>query len=409
MEWSDSPEQAAFRAEVRRLIESRLPALYRRRAASDAWPRLPFLQVQSDRLTGDDEEHAAGDAWVEALTEQHWVAPHWPAEYGGGGMSPMEQFIFNQELAQTGAPTVGGIGVSMLGPVLILHGTEEQRREHLPRVLSGEVVWAQGYSEPGAGSDLSSLTTRAIRDGDEFVLDGQKIWTTRGHEASWLFTLARTDPDAPKHRGISFLLLDRNTQGVDVRPLMNMGWEHDFNEVFYESVRVPAGNLVGEENRGWYVGMTLLDFERSNISGAIEVRRRIGKLVDHLGGSGRARARIDDLPSIRDQVASHAIEAEVLFNFSFRIISIQNAGQVPNYEASISKLFGSELMQRLANTGTKVFGLYANIWDDNDPHAPMMASFTQSHVLGVSATIASGTSEIQRNVIATRGLGLPRG
>jgi len=186
MEWTDSAEQAAFRAEVRGLIESKLPALYRHRAESDAWARLPFLQVQSDRLSENAEVRAAGDEWVAALAEHHWVAPHWPTEYGGGGMSPMEQFIFNQEMSQAGAPTVGGIGVSMLGPVLILHGNEEQRREHLPRVLSGEVVWAQGYSEPGAGSDLGSLTTRAVRDGGEYVRDGQKMWTTRGHEANWL-------------------------------------------------------------------------------------------------------------------------------------------------------------------------------------------------------------------------------
>ena len=189
---------------------------------------------------------------------------------------------------------------------------------------------------------------------------------------------------------------------------MNMGWEHDFNEVFYDSVRVPTENLVGEEHRGWYVGMTLLDFERSNISGAIEARRRIRKLVDHLAGPGREHSRIDALPSLRGALAQHSIETEVLFNFSFRIISTQHAGQVPNYEASISKLFGSELMQRLANTGTKVFGLYSNLWDEENERAPMMASFTHNHVQGVSATIASGTSEIQRNVIATRGLGLPR-
>ncbi|NIR60458.1 MAG: hypothetical protein GWO02_13560, partial [Gammaproteobacteria bacterium] len=247
------------------------------------------------------------------------------------------------------------------------------------------------------------------RDGDEFVLDGQKIWTTRGHEANWLFTLARTDANAPKHRGISFLLLDRETPGLDVRPLINMGWDHDFNEVFFEDVRVPVENLVGEENRGWYVGMTLLDFERSNISGAIEARRRIDKLRAYLAGPGRARSRVDELASLRDRIADHAIETEVLFNFSFRIISMQNAGLVPNYEASVSKLVSSELVQRLANTGTKVFGLYANLWDPDDKRAPMMASFTQTHVMGVSATIAAGTSEIQRNVIATRGLGLPRG
>src|SRR5690606_21110899 len=182
------------------------------------------------------------------LAERGWIAPHWPKEYGGAGLTPMEQFIFKQEMAQAQAPAVGGMGVSLLGPTLIVHGTEEQRAEHLPRILSGEVAWAEGYSEPGAGSDLASLQARAIRDGDEYVINGQKIWTSGAHTADWLFALVRTDPEAPKHRGISFLMMDRNTPGITVRPLINMGWTHGFNETFVEDVHVPAKHLVGDEN-----------------------------------------------------------------------------------------------------------------------------------------------------------------
>jgi len=190
--------------------------------------------------------------------------------------SPMEQFVLNQELARAGAPGVGGSGVALLGPTLILHGTAAQRAKYLPPILAGEVTWAQGYSEPGAGSDLASLQTRAERDGDDFILNGQKIWTSGAHAADSIFALVRTDLQAPKHRGISFLLLeDIHAPGITVRPLIDMGGRHYFNEVFFDDVRVPARNLVGELNRGWYVGMTLLDFERSNIGGAVGARRTL--------------------------------------------------------------------------------------------------------------------------------------
>jgi alkylation response protein AidB-like acyl-CoA dehydrogenase len=296
----------------------------------------------------------------------------------------------------------------MLGPMLIVHGTEEQKKEHLSGILSGEVIWAQGYSEPGSGSDLASLQTRAVRDGDEYVINGQKIWTSGAQHSDWLFVLARTDPDAPKHRGISFLLLDQSTPGVSVRPLINMGWEHGFNETFFEDVRVPVMNRVGEENRGWYVGMTLLDFERSNITGAVDARRSLESLRGYVGtDEGKAHARIADMPSLRGEIADRFIETDVMFNFSFRIISMQDSGLIPNYEASTSKLFNSELVQRLSNTGMKVFGLHAGLWERD--RAPMRAQFTRSYVSSVSATIAAGTSEVQRNIIATRGLGLPRG
>ncbi|MDA0270848.1 MAG: acyl-CoA dehydrogenase family protein [Chloroflexi bacterium] len=404
MDWSDSPEQAAFRAEVRGVIQSRLPDRYKHieEGEGQGW--------DVDRKSVDPTHRQAALDWQNALAEKGWVAPHWPKEYGGAGLSPMEQFIFNQEMAINKAPRVGGQGVSQLGPTLIVHGTPEQKAEHLPKILSGEVNWRQGYSEPGAGSDLASLQTRAIRDGDDFVINGQKIWTSGAHIADWLYVLTRTDPDAPKHRGISFLLMDKLTPGITVRPLINMANEHNFNETFFEDVRVPVRNTVGEINRGWYVGATLLDFERSNITGAIVSRRSIDDLLTYVKTSdGQAKSRLAGNDPLRHEVAQEYIETEVQFNFSFRIVSMQAKGLIPNYEASTAKLFNSELNQKLARTGTKVFGLYSHIWEEKDKYAPMDAKFTHSYVSSVSSTIAAGTSEIQRNIIATRGLGLPRG
>src|SRR5262245_61254999 len=203
MDWNDSPEQAAFRAEVLELIETRLPARYKEQAAAG---ELRERAWETDRKSSDPAARQAAMAWHQALSEHGWVAPHWPKEYGGAGLTAMEQFILNQEIARAGAPGVGGSGVSLLGPTLIVHGTDEQKRRYLPPILNAEVTWAQGYSEPGAGSDLASLQTRAVRDGDDFVINGQKIWTSAAHTADAIFALVRTDPEAPKHRGISFLL-----------------------------------------------------------------------------------------------------------------------------------------------------------------------------------------------------------
>ncbi len=411
MDWNDSQEQASFRAEVRGLIETGLPDGYG--GGQGDWV--------ADRKSADPEVSGRALAWQNALANKGWIAPHWPKEYGGAGLTPVEQFIFKQEMTLAGAPAVGGQGVSQLGPTIIVHGSDEQKAEHLPRILSGEVNWQQGYSEPGSGSDLASLQTRAVRDGDDFVLNGQKIWTSGAQYADWLYALARTDPEAPKHRGISFLLMKMDTPGISIRPLIDMAGFHTFNETFFEDVRVPAANVVGELNRGWYVGATLLDFERSNITGAITSRKSIEKLISYAHtDEGAERSRLAESDALRHQVAECYIESEVQFNFSFRIISMQAAGQIPNYEASTSKLFNSELTQKLARTGTQVLGQYAQFWghDDSDrntyddaenPYAPMAGDFTRSYVRSVPSTIAAGTSEIQRNIIATRGLGLPRG
>jgi alkylation response protein AidB-like acyl-CoA dehydrogenase len=394
MDWSDTPEQAQFRTEVRTLIEAELPGRYRRGEGP------PERTWEFDRKSEDPAAREAAEQWRVALTSKRWVAPQWPAEYGGAGLSAMEQFILNQELAQAGAPNVGGSGVSLLGPTLIVHGTEEQKATYLPPILNGECAWAQGYSEPGSGSDLASLQTRAVRDGDDFIVNGQKIWTSGAHTADAIFLLVRTDPEAPKHRGISFLLIDDiHAPGLSVRPLVDMGGRHYFNETFFEDVHVPADNLVGEENRGWYVGMTLLDFERSNIGGAVGSRRMLTRIVEDLSGVEGAS------DATRAEIAERYIETEVMFQFSFRIISLQHRSIVPNYEASMSKLFNSELGQRLAQTATRAFGLRSQAWDEGG----LGARYGETYIRMVPATIRGGTSEVQRNVIATRGLGLPRG
>ncbi|MGD9935534.1 MAG: acyl-CoA dehydrogenase family protein, partial [Dehalococcoidia bacterium] len=241
MDWRDTPEQAEFRAEVRGVVRDRLPRRYKDMAQKGG----PGERIwEFDRKSPDAESRQAAVEWHAALNERRWVAAHWPVEYGGAGLSPMEQFILNQELARAGAPPVGGSGVGMLGPTLIVHGSDAQRQKYLPPILAGEVTWAQGYSEPGSGSDLASLQTRATRDGDDFVINGQKIWTSGAHTADSIFALVRTDPEAPKHRGISFILIeDIKSPGITVRPLVDMGNRHYFNVVFYEDVRVPAANL----------------------------------------------------------------------------------------------------------------------------------------------------------------------
>ncbi|MDA1061978.1 MAG: acyl-CoA dehydrogenase family protein [Chloroflexi bacterium] len=408
MDWDDSELQREFRGEVRAFIEERLPDYYRRRALEiDAAGENDW---QADVAIGEPDAQSAAREWAAALAEHGWAAPHWPTEYGGAGLTSIEQFIFNSEMASTGAPQVGGSGLRLLGPTVLVHGTEEQKQQLLAPTLRGDMFWAQGFSEPGAGSDLASLQTRAVRDGDEYLINGQKMWTSSAHKANWIFGMFRTDPDAPKHRGISFFVMSMDTPGISVRPIVSMGFRHATNETFYEDVRVPANQMIGEENRGWYVGMTLLDYERSGIGGAIGNRQFIERLIEYADTpAGRAMREHGGLARERADLAEHYIASEVMFNFSMRVASMQAAGMLPNYEASMGKMFFTELKQRIARTGIKVFGLYSNLWDGDDAHAPAGAEATQVYVHSVVQTIAGGSSEIQRNIIATRGLGLPRG
>ncbi len=390
MEFRDTPAQAAFRGEVRDFIKERCPAELRGTNMMDGV---------------SDELRPAYEGWRKALGSKGWIAAGWPKEYGGAGLTPLEQFVFNQEVAEAGAPSVGGLGVMMLGPTLIVHGNEEQKRQHLSGILSGEVNWCQGYSEPGSGSDLASLQTRAVRDGDDWIINGQKIWTSGAHQADWCFLLGRSDPEAPKHRGITYFLIDMKTPGITVRPLINMEGSHGFNEVFFEDVRVPARNVVGEVNRGWYIGTTTLDFERSSIGASVNQRQTIEKNVQWLRDN-RGRTRSSGFDTIRTAWANRAVETQVLTMLSYRIISMQAAGQVPNSEASIAKLFNSELSQRISATSMAMLGMAGQLRGET---APFGGEIPAGYLFDVAMTIAGGTSEIQRGIIATRGLGLPRG
>ena len=417
MDWNDTPEQARFRARARRFFEEKLPARYRDaphadyhavRAVNGDPIVLNAASWTGDRLSEDPEIRRAAADWSAALSAEGYVAPAWPQELGGAGLSTREQFIFHEERERAGAPRAGGTGAMFLGSVLMVHGNEEQRARYMPAIARGEIEWAQGYSEPGAGSDLASLSLRAERDGDEYVLNGQKIWSTP-QTSDAIYCLVRTDPDAPKHRGISFLMVDSLTApGIVMHPLLNACWDHGrFGETFFDNVRVPAANLIGEENRGWYVAMTLMDFDRASISGTGEDRRTIGALIAYARTpEGRARTRFG-LSTVRAEVADRMVETEVGHNLSYRLAWLQSSGLIPNYEASMGKVFSTELHQRVARTGAKALGLYANLWP-GEQRAPLRGEFADRYVRMIPDTIAGGTSEIQRNVIATRGLGLPR-
>ena len=342
------------------------------------------------------------------LAQRGWLTMHWPKEYGGQGASPILSLIFNEEMSYHGAPGRDAFGARMLGPTLMIYGTEEQKRSFLPPVARGEVQWCQGYSEPQAGSDLASLSTRADDKGDYFLINGSKVWTSLAHRADWMMLLARTDVEAPKHRGISFLLVDMKSPGVEVRPIMNMAGTHEFNEVFFDDVQVPKGNLVGEKDRGWYVAVTLLDFERSGIEYAASSRRLLDDLWAFMKDSKGGAAQRGSQGWVTELLAERYVETEVARLMAYRVAWMQSQGLVPNREASMSKVFGSENFQRVADTGMKVLGQYGLLVRE-DRWAPLYGRFQDAWRHSFANTIAAGTSEIQRNIIASRGLGLPRG
>ena len=389
MEFEFNSEQEAWRGEIRSWIREEFGA---------DWNGAEF----------DLDEEGADEAWEfskgvrKILAEKGWTAPAWPREHGGMGLSFVEQAIFNEELAYNRVPGPDLISVGYVGPTLLAYGTDEQKESFLDDIVSSRASWCQGYSEPGSGSDLASLQTRAVRDGDDYVINGQKIWTSNAHRADWMFALVRTDPDAPKHRGITYLLVDMNTPGITVRPLINMLGGHGFNEVFFEDVRVPVQNRVGEENRGWYVGMATMDFERSALSGSAALRRNFDDFI------GWMQER-PGTPEKREQngVADVAINIEVSRMLSLRVLSMQQGGLAPNHEASIAKMFSSELSQRFARFGVNVMGSFGAL-RKGDRYAQMKGWFTEQYMSSVPATIAGGSSEIQRGIVATRGLGLPR-
>jgi alkylation response protein AidB-like acyl-CoA dehydrogenase len=390
MDYRFTPEQEAFREEVKKFLRAELPK-----------------DKEQGEEAGSDAEWQFARQFQKKLATRNWLVPHWPKQYGGSDMGIMEQVIMREEMAFHRAPIPDIFGVNMLGPVLMLYGTDEQKKQHLPGIASGEVMWCQGYSEPGSGSDLASLQTKAVRDGDDYVINGQKIWTSNAHRADWIFFLGRTDQEAPKHKGITFFLSPMKVPGISTRPLINLASQHGFNEVYFEDVRVPASNIVGEENRGWYVGAALLDFERSGIGSSAAARRSLQDLLGYCKEAGHDGANGGS--TVRHKLAELVIETDVGRYLSYRVASMQARGQVPNYEASVAKCYLSELGQRVAGAGVNILGLTGQVRPESKKWARLHGQFAMTYMVSLGGTIAGGTSEIQRNIIAQRGLGLPRG
>jgi len=394
MDFRFTPEEEAFRQELRSWLRENVPP---------NWEGV-FLEE-------DDEEWKQGRAFIKKLAEKGWVAPGWPKEFGGMEASPALQLAYNEEMGYQRAP-IGSIvqSVGYIGPAILFFGTEEQKRQHLPPVTAGETVWCQGFSEPEAGSDLASLKTRAVKDGDDYVINGDKTWTSNAHRSDWCILLARTDPAAPKHKGISFFLVDMKSPGITVQPVMNMANVHSFNQVFFEDVRVPKSALLGQENQGWYIAAMTLDFERSSlVATAVSMAKRA---LDDLAGYCRetkvgGRSLLAS-PLVRHKLAEMAIETEVGKYMVYRVVSLQARREPGSIEAAVCKLYNTELDVRVANTGIEILGLYGQLHKDSK-WTQLMGRFQKSYMYAIAMVVGGGSSEIQRNIIAMRGLGLPRG
>jgi len=389
-----SPEEEAFREEIRAFVRAELPA---------GWGRAAY----NDREDTPRDVAEASRAFQRKLAAKGWFTLAWPKEYGGLGAGAMKQLVYNEEMSRLRAPGFGGTGVAMVGPTLMLHGTEEQRQRFLAPIARAEMSWCQGFSEPGAGSDLASLQTRAVQDGDDFVVNGQKIWTSGAHRSDYCILLARTDAEAPKHRGISYFLLDMKSPGITLTPLTNMLGSDAFNQLFLDNVRIPRANLVGEINRGWYVATTTLDFERSGIQRIVFAETLLHDLIDWAREHGDGGVRMIDRPVIRHRLAELHIEFTLGRLLAYRVAWLQGQGRVPNAEASVAKLYSTELQSRFAVAAVGLMGI-AGVLARGSAWAPLDGRLAAYYLAAVSYTIAAGTSEVQRNIIAQRGLGLPR-
>ncbi|HEX4776562.1 MAG TPA: acyl-CoA dehydrogenase family protein [Acidimicrobiia bacterium] len=377
-------EAEAFRGEVRAWLDENLTGDVRGLSVMDA----------------DDEQLARLRAWNRTLADARYAAIAWPEEYGGRGAGIMEQVVLAEELHRAGAPgTMNPIGLSNIAPAIIEHGTDEQKRTLLPRMLRGDDVWCQGFSEPDAGSDLASLRTSAVLDGDHFVVNGQKTWNTLGHLADWCELLVRTDPSAPKHKGITCLLVDMTLPGIEVRPLVTITGEPEFNELYFTDVRVPKDALLGPLHDGWRVAMTTLAHERGGVAALhLGLRAKVAQLLAlaKTTPTGDGRAAADD-PVIRRKLARVYLEAEYLKLLADRAVSGALHGRATGPESSIAKLVWSETEQHVAEVAADVLGPDAN-----------RGKWGRDLVYSRAMTIAGGTTQVNKNVLAQRVLGLPR-
>jgi alkylation response protein AidB-like acyl-CoA dehydrogenase len=389
-----SPEEEAFRQEVRDFLSRELP---------------PERRTDPDSVDITDEHHVWARGFDRKLAQKGWLCLSWPEEYGGQAASITKQVVFNEEIYYAGAYSTSSMGVGIVCPAIMAHGTAEQKARLLPGIVSAEHEWSQGFSEPNAGSDLASLTTTAVEQPDgTFVVNGQKIWSSRAHHADNYWLLARTDPQAPKHRGLSTFAVDlRNTPGITIRPVTTILGTSHFSEVFLDNVVLSPESLVGTKNRGWYQAMTTLNFERSGIGRISSLRRTVEQLTEYCRTTPRPNGKLIDDAVVRDKLADLAVEVEAARMLCYRVAWLQSKGQVPSYEASMSRVVGCELSQNVARTGMEILGL-AGPFHPESEHAQLLGRLERMYLGTVANTIRSGTSEIQRNIIAQRGLGLPR-
>ncbi|MEE2817179.1 MAG: acyl-CoA dehydrogenase family protein [Phaeobacter italicus] len=396
MDLNYSAEELAFREEVREFLREELPT-----DLSDA--------VREGRSIGK-EGH---ERWHSILNARGWLAPNWPRAYGGCAWNAVQRHIFEEECCRAHAPRIVPFGLTMLGPVLQKFGSDAQRDYFLPRILSGEHWWCQGYSEPGAGSDLASLRTRAVRDGDHYVVNGQKTWTTLGQYANWIFCLVRTDPDAKQQEGISFLLIDMDTPGIEVRPIILLDGTHEVNEVWFTDVRVPVENLVGEENQGWTYAKYLLTHERTNIAGVgfsqagLDAVKRLARQQMHRGRP------LAENPHFAARLAQVEIDLMAMATTNLRIISAAAAGQAPGVESSMLKVKGTEIRQEINDLARRAAGAYAMPFasealegDNSNLAQPEgTAAVSAQYFNNRKLSIFGGSNEIQKNIIAKVKLG----
>jgi alkylation response protein AidB-like acyl-CoA dehydrogenase len=398
MDFSYSAEDETFRQEFRSWLETNLAPERRQRdlladfgrdEGDDGWDR---------RLEWHRKMHAGG-----------WVGISWPKEYGGRGASLTQQVIYNEELARVSAPPlVNLLGIMLVGPTLIHWGTEEQKKRYVPKILSAEEIWCQGYSEPNAGSDVASLQTRAVEEGDYFVINGQKVWTSDAHHADLCILLVRTDPAAPKHKGISYVLVDMHSPGVSVRPLVQITGDSGFNEVFFEDVKVPKKNLVGEKNQGWQVAITTLMFERAGVGSGRDMFGQVKELVGLAKLLKRNGHTAWDDSGVRQKISEFACEAMALKYTVLRQLTRRLKGLPPGPEGSITKLFIGDLNLKMDKFALELLGPYGPL-EYGTPYALDRGKWSYRMLAARALTIAGGTSEIQHNIIGERVLGLPKG
>lgn len=396
MDFNYSPEEEKFRAELRAWLSDTLPK---------GWGETVFEPQDEDaramfRLDWERKLHAGG-----------WSGINWPKEYGGRGATLVERAIVAEEMARARAPEgINIIGHNLVAATLLRHGTEAQKLRFLPKIMSSEEVWCQGFSEPGAGSDLASVRTRADLRGDKFVVNGQKVWTSFAQYSHWCFALVRTDPDASKHKGLSFLLIDMKSPGISIRPLKQISGENEFNETFFDDVEVPVENIVGDINGGWKIAMTTLAFERGPedaLGRQIRFKQELDKLLKTLSDLPRGNGKAIDDPVLRQRLARSIAEVEIMRLNAARAFSKYKNGDDRGSDASMIKLYWSHAAQRFYETALDALGAIAPL-SGNDPAAAAGGRFQLSWLQSRAFSIYSGSSEVQRNIIGERVLGLPR-